>query len=156
MSRVAEAVEKVKAGGHDLWIGGPASPAAILELGKELDVELPDTLKAFLSEYGAIGIDDDFISGIVDNEPLAMQAGGIYADTIFMRQDFPDMPAGLWVIKKHEDGAYCMDAGRPSASGELAIVNYEFESHQHEKRIASSFEEFLCEWFLESWADEPA
>ncbi len=156
MNQVAELLEKVKARGHDLWIGGSASPGAILELERKVGVELPATLEVFLAEYGAMGIGDDFISGIIDNEPLAMQAGGIYADTLFMKQDFPDMPASLWVVAKHEDGAYCMDVGRPATSGELAIVNYEFESFQHEKRIASSFEEFLCEWFLATWAEELA
>ena len=41
-------------------------------------------------------------------------------------------------------------------SGELAIVNYEGGSRQPDKPVARSFEEFLCEWFLEGWADEPA
>ncbi len=151
MKKVPELLKEVEANGYDVWVGGAASPGAVAELEGGLGIELPPTLKAFLVVYGAIGVEDSFVSGIVGDDPLAKKAGGIYGDTLFMRQDFAGMPASLWVVQKHEDGAYCMDANRPTADGELAIVDYEGGSAEY---VASSFDEFLCDWFLDGWAEE--
>ena len=124
MNKVEQLVKEVEAKGHDVWIGGRASPQTIRELGKKLGVELPASLEAFLGQYGTMSIGDDVISGIIDDQPLAMRSGGIYGDTLIMRRDSPEMPASLWVIQKHEDGAYCMDVARPTTGGEFAIVNF--------------------------------
>lgn len=46
---------------------------------------------------------------------------------MFMRQNIEDekVPDYLWVLEKHEDGAYCFNFNIPTVDDEFAIVNYE-------------------------------
>ena len=115
-----------------------------------------DPIKEFLEIYGALGIYDNFISGIIDNNPLEVAAGGIYGDTIVLREDFDDIPKSLWVISKHEDGAYCLDTSNPTQNGEFAIVNCEYGYNGKPNVVAKNFSDFLCKQFLEGWANNRA
>ena len=155
MNEIDRLLRLVQAQGHDVWIGGPASSAAVTELQESIGVAIPNSLHAFLTTYGALGVYDNFLSGIIKNLPLAKTAGGIYGDTCLLRED-SNVPPKLWAIRPHEDGAYCLDISHPTNSGEFAIVNYEHGSHQHDTTLAETYEEFVCKWFLHGWTTEPA
>jgi len=156
MEEVEVLLEKIRTNGHEVWVNGATSSDAIVELEKEMKVELPESLRLFLTNYGAIGIYDIFISGIIENNPLDDSAGGIYSDTKYMKEEFADMSDSLWVISKHEDGAYCIDISKSRKNGEYAIVNLEYGNTQNPTVVSQSFSEFLCEWFLKGWANDHA
>ena len=153
MIEIADLLEKIRSNGHDLWINGPTSASAISELEKKLSKKLPESLSNSISQYGAISIYDDFVSGVIDDDALKKIGGNIYADTIELRNDYPACPSNLWVLRSHEDGAYCIDLEAPTINGEYAIVNFEFDSYS---TVANSFSEFICQWCLQGWAENPA
>ncbi len=154
MDEIIRLVGIVQAHGHEVWIGGGASTTAVSELENAMGVALPPTFKSFLTTYGALGVYDNFLSGIINDEPLATECGCIYGDTLTLRDRGDDVPTSLWVIRVHADGAYCIDTSRPTENGEFAVVNYEFHSNQHKDILARSYPEFVCKWFLEGRATD--
>jgi cell wall assembly regulator SMI1 len=156
MYRIEGLISKVREQGHDVWVSGPATKSAIDALQAKIGVQLPESLVKFLLKYGAIGIYDTFLSGIIDDNPLELGGGGIFGDTHFLREDFPNIPSSFWVVEKHEAGAYCLDLNAPTKNGEYEIVNFEGMNQGQNKCVATSFENFVCEWVLEGLANEPA
>ncbi|MCH1925307.1 SMI1/KNR4 family protein [Shewanella sp. C32] len=127
--------------GDDIWRSQPASAAAVEQLQAAIDYPLPSALTQFLLSYGALGVNDRFISGIIDNQPLALEGGNILADTAFLREEQPSLPPHFIVIQSHEDGAYCLDLSQPDP---ISVVNFEW-GHSHP--FADSFEQFLEHFF---------
>ena len=154
MNEVDLALQKIRTRGHDVWIAGPASEESIDQLEYELRIQLPKSLRSFLSRYGALGIGDQFISGILNDNPLDLQGGSIYADTMLLREDHKQAPDSLLVILQHDDGAYCLDSNQTGSDGEFGIVKYENASIQHLKPIAINFKVFLFDWFLNEWDEK--
>ena len=144
MREIHELINKIKESDCELWQAGPAYPDAVQELESKLGV-LPEQLKNFLLTYGAIGVGDNFISGIVGNQALAMEGGNIYADTQFLNQSGYSLPVNYVVVNVHEDGAYCIKVGAPHSP----VYNFERGSLT---KVASSFNEFLVSFFLSRWA----
>ncbi|WP_339846687.1 SMI1/KNR4 family protein [uncultured Halopseudomonas sp.] len=139
--------------GDEVWISGGASELAIIVIEQAIGAKLPSSYRNFLKEFGAIYAMDAGISGIVEDDPLAMSSGGIYADTMFMRDEFKDqyvVPDYLWVLKKHEDGAFCFNINIPTIGDEYAIVNYEphLPESTHSEVLAATFSEYMQEWFF--------
>ena len=155
MDEIDRLLQLVRIQGHDVWVGGPASTTSVAQLQEAIGVTIPLSLGAFLTKYGALGVYDNFLSGIVENDPLSTDCGGIYGDTLVLRED-PATPKCLWAIYRHEDGAYCIDISRPVHDGEFAIVNYEHGSNQHNEILTVSYWDFAKRWFLQGWVDEPA
>ena len=155
MNEFDRLLELVKSQGHDIWIGGPAADSSVTELENAIGASIPDSLSRFLTTYGTLAINDCYLSGIIDNRALHEKVGSIYGDTILLR-DASDAPPQLWAVYPHADGAYCMDISRPTGNGEYGIVNYEHGTIQHDKTLADSYDDFVCQWFLKGWTTEPA
>jgi len=66
-------------------IGGGASTRAVSELENAIGISLPPTVKSLLTTYGALSVYDDFLSGIIDDEPLSTESGCLYGDTLTLR-----------------------------------------------------------------------
>lgn len=147
MSAVAGLIAARRLEGSEVWIAGAASADQVAVLERTLELSLPLSYVRFLTTYGAMGVGDNFISGIVANNALDATGGSVYGDTLeFQRQK--DFPARLVVVGKHEDGAYCLDMNRRTRDGECLVVNFEFGSVQHEKPVAGNFEEWLIQFRL--------
>lgn len=156
MSEISTLLAAAKSNGHDVWVAGPVAAHAISKLESAIGIPLPKTLTAFLAECGAIGIGDCFLSGIVGDDPLAIESGNIYGDTMIMREEFPDFPPELWVLLRHDDGAFCLDSGRSTDNGQYAIVNYEIGSIQHDRPLTWDYNDFVLRWFLSPWTEQSA
>lgn len=147
-----ELIEKSNLQGDEVWIAGGVGESAIATVEKAIGVGLPDSYRSFLKEFGGIYVMNQGISGIVESDPLAMSGGGIYGDTMFMRADFEDekVPDYLWVVEKHEDGAYCFNFNIPTVGDEFAIVNYEphLPVSTYSEVLAATFPEFVRKWFF--------
>ena len=112
-----------------------------------------ESYRRFLSDFGSIAVGDNGVSGIDNADPLALKGGTIYGDTLFMRDDFKDqyeVPEHLWVLVKHEDGAYCFNFNVKTDEDEYAIVNYEpyLPPKTFEEPVARTFHEFLVKRFF--------
>jgi len=144
---VQELIEAREKEGYPIWIAGGASNDEVIRLEKALGLLLPPSYVAFLTAYGAIGVGDSFVSGIVESDALHEGGSSAYGDTLALRarQGFP---SNLIVIGKHEDGAYCLDTARHNADREYPVVNFEFGSIQHHQPVAISFQDWLIRFQL--------
>jgi hypothetical protein len=154
-TRVLELLERVRSGGHDVWVGGPANDSAVREIEAAVGCPLPASYVWFLRVYGGIAIGDNYISGVIDGDNTSEGGGSVLFELSNFRAH-EDFPTSFLPVRPHEDGAYCIDFNRRDADGECPIVNYEYGRVEHEKPVARTFEEFLCEWFLEPYAEESA
>jgi hypothetical protein len=118
---------------------------AVLE--GSLGVSLPPSYAGFLTSYGALGVGDSFVSGIIDDDALDRTGGSVLGDTLWFR-GHDNFPRGFVVVGKHEDGAYCLDTTRQTANREYPVVNFEFGSTQHESPVALNFEDWLIQFYL--------
>jgi hypothetical protein len=147
MSLVADLIAARRREGNEIWIAGAASVDQVAALERALELSLPPAYVAFLRTYGALGIGDSFVSGIVANNALDATSGSAYGDTLQF-QGQKGFPARFIVVGKHEDGAYCLDMNRRAQDSECPIVNFEFGSLQHDKPVASNFEQWLIQFRL--------
>jgi len=150
---IDELIRKSNERGDEVWVSGGVEEHAIETLEAKIGFRLPASYREFLKEYGGIGICDNFISGIVEKDPLKMGGGNMYADTLFMREDYAgqySVPDYLWVVEKHEDGAFCFNKNLKTEPDELAIINY--EPYLPEKTltevISPTFENYIKERFF--------
>lgn len=155
MFDVDVALKNAKKNGNDVFVGKPASSGSIKQLEELLQIQLPDSYKLFLSIYGTIGIHDNILEGIWDDNPLSNS--GIYGSTLEMRgwiEGQYEIQPNLWAIKVHEDGAYCVNTDIKLPNNELAIVNYEpyLPKKTFSDVLASSFPEYLEKWFFHCYA----
>ncbi|HFQ5433831.1 SMI1/KNR4 family protein [Vibrio mimicus] len=148
MEEVKLLINTAISNGHDVWVNGGSSSESISLLEHAMGLTFPMSLRNFLVSYGGLGIYDNFISGIVSEDSLELSGGGIYADTMFLREDFPDLPKSYWVIQVHEDGAYCIDTASKSRGDEFHIVNFEYGQSQI---VSDSFSAFLEDKFFAPW-----
>ena len=112
----------------------------------DLTRTLPSSYKDFLQNYGAIGISDFFVSGVINDNAEKASGGNIINDTNTLREN--GAPDSLIVISMHEDGAYCLDYSKITPSGDIPVVNFEFGSIQHETPVAQNFSKWLKDFFL--------
>lgn len=126
MNDIDALIKSVREAGHDLWLAGPQSDAAIAELERAIGFVMPKSYREFLSRYGGFGIGGSFISGIVDGLPLSSDAGSLFGDTQRHRKEF-GMPAHLLVVQADEDAPYCLDMSA-ARDGEFPVVCYELHS----------------------------
>jgi antitoxin YobK len=147
MADIASLIAERQKEGCEVWIAGRATSDQLVALENALGVSLPPSYATFLSIYGALGIDDRFVSGIFDNNALDQSGGSVLGDTLdFQRHN--EFPRGFVVVNKHEDGAFCLDTNRYSQERECAVVNFEFGSIQHAAPVALSFHDWLIGFFL--------
>jgi hypothetical protein len=65
MDRVSQLIAARQQEGYELWVAGGAPDEQVATLERALGVSLPPSYVTFLTVYGAIGVDDNFVSGIV-------------------------------------------------------------------------------------------
>jgi hypothetical protein len=147
MNTVVQLIAARRKDGHEIWLAGGASEDQVAALERALGLSLPPTYSNFLKMFGALSLDDHHVSGIVGNNAVKEQGGNVLWDTSRFRKE-KEFPAGLIVIGKHEDGAYCLDSSRGSADQEFPVVNFEYGSIQHEKPVARNFLEWLIRFRL--------
>jgi hypothetical protein len=144
MDEIDALIAQIRESGAEVWIAGPQSEAAIVELERAIGVAMPPSYRLFLSRFGGFGIVNSFISGIVDGKPLEEGTGWLFGDTQRFRQDF-DMPDHLLVVQADEEAPYCLDTSKRGQSGEFPLVCYELNS-RHVGKMAPSFGEWFVEW----------
>jgi hypothetical protein len=147
MTDIASLIAERRKEGCEVWIAGRATNDQLAALESALGVSLPPSYATFLSIYGALGIDDRFVSGILGNDALDQSGGSVLGDTVDF-QRHKEFPRGLVVINKHEDGAFCLDTNRQTQEREYAVMNFEFGSIQHGTPVALSFHDWLVGFFL--------
>jgi len=145
--RIEQLIAEIESLGEVFEWAGPQSEASVAELEGALGVPLPPSYRAFLLRYGAGGIRaHEGISGIYDDEPLSMQLGTTYGDTLRMRTD-RGMPAHLIVIERGDEHFPPMglDTSRPGADGEYPVVGFWLISREISTDSYANFAEYLEE-----------
>jgi len=147
MTDIASLIAERKKEGYEVWIAGGATSDQLAALESALGISLPPSYATFLSIYGALGLGDRFVSGILGNDALDQSGGSVLGDTLeFQRHN--EFPRGFVVINKHEDGAFCLDTNHQSQEREYAVVNFEFGSIQHATPVSLSFHDWLVGFYL--------
>jgi hypothetical protein len=144
MDEIDALIERIRANGHKVWVAGPQSDEAIVELEQTLGVRMPPSFRDFLSRFGGFALGNSFISGIINNKPLATGTGRLYWDTQRFRREY-GVPDHLLVVQPDEDAPYCLNMTAPKPDGEVPMVCYELHS-RHIGRIAGSFREWFVNW----------
>ncbi|WP_295931469.1 SMI1/KNR4 family protein [uncultured Xanthomonas sp.] len=128
------------------WVAGGANPKQIAALEAALRVTFPTSYRLFLASAGGAAIGDNFVSGIIDDDPLSLGGGSLFGDTVNAREE-QQLPAHLLVIQSDVDAPYCIDTSANPVRGEVPIVCYEpFNSVA--TRVAGSFDEWFSTFFL--------
>jgi hypothetical protein len=139
-------LQEALASGGDLWSAGGASSDQVAALEAALQIVLPDGYRTFLGSVGSLAIGDNSISGIIDGNPLSLDGGSLFGDTIRARQE-QHLPSHLLVIQPDGDAPYCIDLSAQVSGAESPVVCFEASSST-ETRIADSFEQWFSTFFL--------
>ena len=145
-------LNRVKQNGHEVWTAGPQTETDIDALEAALQTRLPPSYRQFILRYGGMQISNSYIAGIIENDPLNMNGGSIYGETVRLRQE-QGLPDYLIVVEPDDEAPYCFDTRYPGADGELPLNCYELYSGADDK-IADNFPQFVVDWFLKAWLDE--
>jgi hypothetical protein len=144
MDELDSLIAQIRQAGEEVWMAGPQSEEAILELERATGFPMPTSYRQFLARFGGFGIVNSFISGIIDGKPLEKGTGWLYGDTQWFREVY-GMPEYLLVVQANEDAPYCLDTRKRCQAGEFPLVCYEINS-RHVGRMAPSFREWFAEW----------
>ena len=144
MNTIEEVLHKLRQAGTDVWIAGPQTESSIIALENAIGIRMPPSYRHFLATYGGIGIDDSFVSGIIDNDPVGDGTGWLITDTTRFRNDY-EMPDFLLAIQADEDAPYCIDTRERDADGEFAVVCYELNS-RNIGLVATNFGVWILQW----------
>src|SRR5260370_26024248 len=107
MVEIDDLLKQIRANGDDVWIAGPQPEKAVAELEQALRVRMPPSYRAFLAQFGAMGIAGSSISGILEGQPLGKGTGWVYGDTLHCRA-YRQLPKHLLVIQAAGDRPYCL------------------------------------------------
>jgi hypothetical protein len=140
-------IERVIAAGEELEWYGPQTQIAIEELSNVLGVDLPVSFRAFLAEYGGGGVVGEWISGIVDGDPVNPVMGSVFGDTMRCRGRH-NLPGGLVVVFSQDDDEvlWCLDADARNSAGECPVVAFDITGHEPQRPISPSFSVFIQEY----------
>lgn len=141
MNTIEELLNRLRHAGTDVWVAGPQTESSITELEKSFGLRMPPSYRYFLATFGGIGIDESFVSGIIDNDPVGDGTGWLATDTIRFRNDY-GMPDYLLTIQADEDAPYCLDTRIRDDDGEFAVVCYELNS-RNVGTMATNFGEWI-------------
>ena len=125
-ARIEQPIAEIEAFGEVFEWYGPRNEASVAQLERALGAKLPPSYRAFLFRYGGGGTRAyDGISGIYGNDPLSMQLGATYGDTMRMRND-RGVPARLIVIERGDEHfpPMCLDTSCPALDGEFPVVGF--------------------------------
>jgi hypothetical protein len=142
--RIEQLIAELESLGEVFEWAGPQSEPRVAELERALGVNLPRSYRAFLLHYGAGGIRAHTgISGIYD-DPLSMELGTTYGDTIRARTD-QGMPSHLIVIERGDEHfpPMCLDTSRLEPNGEYPVVGFWLRSRTISTDSYAKFAEYL-------------
>lgn len=142
-------LQRVRQNGHDVWVAGPQSEEDITLVEAALELCLPPSYRQFLLEYGGMQISNSYIAGIIESDPLNMNGGSIYGETVRLRQE-QGLPNYLIVVEPDDEAPYCFDTRYPDVNGEFPVSCYELYSGADGK-IVDNFPKFVADWFLKAW-----
>lgn len=143
MGEVDELIRTIEEKGGALEFFGPQAAERIHQLEKALTVRLPPSYVTFLERFGGGGTLGSGISGIYNDQPLTLNDGTVYGDTLRTREDFA-LPRHLVVIYRDEsDAVWCLDTSTCDENGECPVVAYDVGRRRVAERIASSFAKFF-------------
>jgi hypothetical protein len=131
--------------GPGLWSAGKASAQHIHQLEQALGCALPPTYKQFLAEFGAVGVGDSTVNGIVADRPLSLEGGSLFGESKRFEEEH-DLPGRYLVLQTDEDAPYCFDTEAQGVNGEYSIVCFELHS-RHVQEVAPSFPAWLAGLF---------
>lgn len=97
MNTIDELLNKLRHAGTDVWLAGPQTESSINALENAIGIRMPPSYRNFLAKFGGMGIDDSFVSGIIDGDPVGAGTGWLVADTIRFRNDY-GMPNYLLTV----------------------------------------------------------
>ena len=121
------------------FIGG-VSENEIENAMKSLSVVLPESYKAFLSDFGGGDADGEFIFGVTDNEEE-----DIVAATQMERSQ--GLPKNLVIIAFWNDTLICLDTGKMN-NGECPVVEVNYDYSEIEV-VSDTFGRFLYDYLSE-------
>jgi antitoxin YobK len=128
------------------WVEGGANDEQVRRLEMALACRLPTSYRSFLLSVGAAaGQRDSYISGIIDGDPLSLNGGSLFGDTMRGREEM-NLPEGLIVFQWDEEAPYCLDLSREH-NGENPVVCYQAHTGT-QKTIARDFDEWFDTFFL--------
>ena len=149
---IADLLERVKQNGHEVWIAGPQCEADIAAVEATLQVCLPPSYRQFLLQYGGMAISNSYIAGIIEDDPLSINGGSLYGETVRLREE-QELPNYLIVVEPDDEAPYCFDTRYPDTEGEFPLNCYELYSGADGK-VADNFPQFMVDWFLKGWLEE--
>jgi hypothetical protein len=132
-----------------VW-AGPASEEAIARVEATLGVRFPVSFRTLLLLTGGGGVKSFPISSVDLADPVAIQYGSVYGDTLHYRESWVPrpLPAHLVVVQRDADDnePFCLDTSRWSGE-ECPVVLYYLNTGRAE-RVAPDFLAFY-ERYLE-------
>ena len=146
MTATLNYLQEALASGSDVWSAGGASSDQVAALEDALQTVLPAGYRTFLSSVGSLAIGDNAISGIIDGNPLSLDGGSLFGDTIRARQE-QRLPDHLLVIQSDGEAPYCIDPSARVSGAEAPVVCFDASSSTA-TRIADSFEQWFSKFFL--------
>jgi cell wall assembly regulator SMI1 len=145
--RIEQLIAEIEALGEVFTWYAPATEASIAALEQAFGVRLSPSYRAFLAHYGGGGIRAwKGISGIWNNDPLDLNLGTAYGDTVRMRAE-RGMPDHLIVVARGDEHfpPICLDTSRPGPDGEYPVVAFFLMSRTISTDSYTNFAEYLEE-----------
>jgi hypothetical protein len=120
---------------------GPASAETIVRVESTLGVRFPASFRTLLLLKGGGGVESFPISSVDSSDPVAIQYGTVYGDTLHYREPWVPrpLPAHLVVVQRDADDnePFCLDTSKWSGE-ECPVVLY-YLNTGHVERIAPDF-----------------
>ena len=137
-------VELIKNAGTDAFFVGGANDDQIVEIEKQLNIQLPNSYKWFLKNYGHGSLSGVFILGVGKDKSL------VCVKETERRRNL-GLPNKFLVIENCDEWQFCLDTGNMK-DGECPIVDW--EKGVTGKRIFENFYKYIIQRFsepLEDW-----
>jgi antitoxin YobK len=143
--RIEQLIAEIESLGEVFTWYAPATETSIAALEHAFEVRLPPSYRAFLARHGGGGIRAwKGVSGIWDNDPLDLNLGTAYGDTMRMRAE-RGMPNHLIVIARGDEHfpPKCLDTSRSNSDGEYPVVAFSLMSRSISTDSFANFAEYL-------------
>jgi SMI1-KNR4 cell-wall len=127
---------------------GPASAEAIARIESALGVRFPASFRTLLLLTGGGGVKSFPISSIDSADPVAVQYGTVYGDTLHIREPWwSPLPSHMAVVQRDADDnePFCLDTSNWSGE-ECPVVLYYLNSGRAEQISRTSWRSMSATW----------
>jgi hypothetical protein len=142
-------------GSPRLKTGRPVDLATIVEIEKQIGINIPNDYQQFLETYGWLGIGDVFFFGIWADNPNATSGATILGETLRLREKC-QLPHYLLPFFGSEYTSYvCLNTSPVETPHRVVFFDSEtgqIDECTHAKSFGAFLEGFLTDW-LESIKD---